>query len=149
MANAVVDRVKQPAWIIIGAGFLALVVSFLPWYRTSADFAGSTITDSHSAWYGFFGLLGTLLLVTAAGATAWRVFLGSKQPLLPLAALVSAGVGCGCVFLGLFVKPFTGLSLYIQLYGIQIRHSFGNWISLVCALAMVFIAYRLYTQPAK
>jgi len=143
------DRIKQPAWIIIVAGFVALIASFLPWYRVSVSVDERLISDNLSAWHGFFGWFGSLLLVAAVATTVMRVFFGFKNPLLPLATLVTAGAGCGCVFLALFVQPFSGLSLYIQLFGIQIRHGFGNWLSLASALAIALTAYKLYSQPAK
>ncbi len=65
MAEFDVKRVTPLEWAGIGAGALAFIVSFFPWY--SVDFGGFG-GGSLNAWStGFFGLLSVLLLMAAGG----------------------------------------------------------------------------------
>jgi hypothetical protein len=111
-------------WAILGAGLLALIFSFFAFYSydpkgvASKECSSSASSlssvekslcggDSASAWHGFFGWFGVLLLVVAALAVAMALF--APQVSLPVPArLLGAGLaalGVLMIIVSLFVIP--------------------------------------------
>lgn len=56
-------------WVVIGAGVLAYVASFLPWYGASISVFGVGGSASVNAWNAGFGAWFSVLLVVASGVT--------------------------------------------------------------------------------
>ena len=111
-------------WAVLGAGLLALIFSFFSFYTydakgpakaackaSSGDIPGVLKPlcsgDSASAWHGFFGWAGVVLIVLGALAVALAVFM--PQVALPVSArLVGAGLaalGTILVLIALFAPP--------------------------------------------
>ena len=89
--------------LILGAGVLLLLDSFLDWQHVSASFGGVTIGGGRSAWHGFWGILMVLMLLALLAWTIARAFgvtLPEQVPdglatlalgvLIPLFALIKA-----------------------------------------------------------
>jgi hypothetical protein len=112
-------------WGILGAGFLAFIFSLFGYYTVS--YGG--ISDSESAWHGFFGWFGTLLAVAGAALVAMDLF--APQVKLPIANRL-AGLGAFAVatlstILALFVFPED----VPDIKGFDTGHGFGYWASLI------------------
>jgi hypothetical protein len=89
--------------LILGAGVLLLLDSFLDWQHVSASFGGVTVGGGRSAWHGFWGILMVLMLLALLAWTIARAFgvtLPEQVPdglatlalgvLIPLFALIKA-----------------------------------------------------------
>jgi len=68
---------------IIGAGIVAFIASFLPYYGGSVSVEGFHASSSISAWHSY-AILGLLLMFAAAAIVAARVFGGVDMPKLPV-----------------------------------------------------------------
>ena len=140
MASFDVKRVTPIEWAGIGAGALAFIVSFFPWYSISfgsSELAGFGIDTSVSAWNAGFGAWFACLLLLAAGVVVALPHFGTQVPNLAMiwlglsaAALViiilrwvtfpsasgfggSAGAGFG-LFVGLAVALVSGIAAFLS-----------------------------------
>ena len=92
---------------IAGAGLLAFIGSFLPYYTVSVDMMGFSASVSANAWHGFFGWFGALLALAGAALLVVRL-LGVALPLpVPVRTAVLAlfGLAAVCTLLALVVTP--------------------------------------------
>ncbi|MCA1836600.1 MAG: hypothetical protein LC721_09850 [Actinobacteria bacterium] len=140
MASFDVKRVTPLEWAGIGAGALAFIVSFFPWYSVSfggSELAGFGIDTSVSAWNAGFGAWFACLLLLGAGVVVALPHFGTQVPNLAMiwlglsaAALViivlrwvtfpstsgfgaSAGAGFG-LFVGLAVALVSGVAAFLS-----------------------------------
>jgi len=126
---------------VIGAGVLALIVSFLPYYGASSDLPGLGRFDANvNAWHGT-ALVGMLLVVAAAAVAAAQTFAAESLPRISLSwNLVVLGLSLAGALL-IVIRSFTlpsGSGLGID-YGIR----YGGWLLIICAIAQaVFAAMR-------
>lgn len=61
--------------LILGAGVLLLIDSFLDWQHVSAKISGVTVASGGaSAWHGFWGVFMCLMLIILLAWTAARAF---------------------------------------------------------------------------
>ncbi len=60
--------------LILGAGVLLLIDTFLDWQHVSASFGGVTVGGGQSAWHGFWGFVMGLMLIALLLWTAARAF---------------------------------------------------------------------------
>jgi hypothetical protein len=60
-------KVTTLDWVVIGAGLLAYISSFFPWYRTSVSVLGIERSASVNAWNAGFGAWFSVLLLVVAG----------------------------------------------------------------------------------
>ena len=138
---AAVERVD---WAIIGAGVLALLFSFFDYYTVSVSFGGYSVSDSASAWHGFFGWVGALCALAASAALLAQLA-GRLPANLPLPGrLVTLGgfaIATLCVLLALVVYPGSGYSGV----GVHVGHGFGYWGSLVFVIVGLVLSYRRFT----
>ena len=105
MAEFDVKRVTPLEWAGIGAGALAFIVSFFPWY--SVDFEGFG-GGSLSAWStGFLALFSVLLLMVAGGLVLAPHF-GLKVDRLPLIWLVLSGAAALFILIRWLTLPDDG-----------------------------------------
>jgi hypothetical protein len=136
---AAVDRFD---WGIIGAGVLTLLFSFFDYYTVSASFDGYSVSDSASAWHGFFGWFGAL--VALAGSAALLAHLAGRLPgNLPgrLVVLGAFAVATLSTLLALLIYPgdsYSGL-------GVHVGHGIGYWGSLVFVIVGLALSYRRFT----
>jgi len=132
--------VSPYAYAVAGGGVLAFIFSFLPYYTLNVlgfGFGGV------SAWHGFFGWFGALLLLAAAAAIVLKTLKIFDHAILPLGTLIASGAGLLCVLLALFVAP-------VNTYGVaSFGHHIGYWLSLIMALASTAGALMLYMQTQK
>jgi len=169
-------------WGIFGGAVLALIFSFFKYYTASVNLGGVTNlcrqqatqagvdpslcdtigstsglagkSDSASAWHGFFGWFGVLLLLAAAFVTAVAVFAPRTKMPAPvrLVALGAAALGLLCTLIALFVDPSvptsgSGLPAGVNVDDIiNIDRGVSYWIVLILAAAVAVAALLRFQQ---
>ncbi|MGH3468751.1 MAG: hypothetical protein ACRDQF_13610 [Thermocrispum sp.] len=135
MAEFDPKQVSTYEWLGIGAGAVAFVNSFLPWFSIGGSFGISA-----NGWdVGFLGFASVLLLVGAAVVVVLPHF-GVSVGQVPL------------IWLGMSAVAFLFTLLRWLTYpsGVGIGVSFGTFIALVAALASAagaFLCFKQTTQP--
>lgn len=121
----------------MGAGALAFITSFLPFYTVSATMFGTSVSDSATAWHGFFGWFGVLCALAGAGLVAAQLMKVSLPVPARLAALGAFGLAALCLVIALFVFPGGGCDdLGTGLCkGIDLGRGIGYWLTLLLVLA--------------
>jgi hypothetical protein len=87
MASFDVKRVTPLEWAGIGAGALAFIVSFFPWYSIDfgdTGFPGLSLDTSASAWDSGFLAWFSMLLLLAVGVMVILPHFGTQVPNLPM-----------------------------------------------------------------
>jgi hypothetical protein len=134
-------------WVVIGAGGLAFISLFLPWYGVSTSIYGVSI----SGWSTSYGWLGGLLIIAAGAyllALRSQVDL-SKLPLGPGVIVLGASLhGTLIVALRWLTLPsghggVTGLDNYS--YGPRI----GIILTLIVGIAQVVFALQLFRASGE
>jgi hypothetical protein len=140
MATIDVKRITPLEWAGIGAGALAFIVSFFPWYSVSfggSELAGFGIDTSLSAWNAGFLAWFSMILLLASGVLVILPHFGTQVPNLAmiwlgLSALsllfvvlrwltfpsasgfgASAGAGFG-LFVGLVLAVVSGVAAFLS-----------------------------------
>lgn len=97
------DRNTQ---VVLGAGLLAFIASFFPYYGASGSFAGVHASTSTTAWHSW-NVLALLLIIAATLIVAAQAF--SAQPLpstaVSLNFVAAAATGLGTIIL--IIRSFT------------------------------------------
>jgi len=78
--------------LILGAGVLLLLDTFLDWQHVSASFGGVTVGGGQSAWHGFWGVIMGLALIVLLAWTAAKAF-GVDLPAQVPDGLTTLGLG--------------------------------------------------------
>jgi hypothetical protein len=143
-----VSSVNPLDWAIMGAGLLALIFSFFSYYTASVRVGGVTISDSESAWHGFFGWFAALLAFLAAAVLALAVL--RPQVGLPfphrLVTLGGFALATVSVLLALVVFPHSVPSGS----GIDTGRGVGYWLSLiVIVVGLVLCVLRLRATGSR
>ena len=131
-ANAALNEFKgaDPLDLaVVGAGALALILSFFSsFYTVGVSFGGySAGSGGISAWHGFFGWAGVLLLLAAAAVTALKI-LKIAVPNEEIIVVAAAVGGLLFVLLALLVDP-------VSTYGVvKIGHGWTYWLTLILAV---------------
>jgi hypothetical protein len=132
MAGFDPKKVTTLDWVVIGAGGLAFIDSFLPWFHFSAGI----FSVSWSAWGAGFLAWFSVLLLVAAGALVFATAMGQKVNLpVPLAV---ATMGAGTLATLLILLRWVTVPGYTEV-------SFGLFIGLICAVAVgvaSFLTFR-------
>jgi hypothetical protein len=139
--------------LLVVFGPLALIFSFFDYYVASVK--GPELTpvcragfipcsESDSAWHGFFGWFGVLMLLVVSVGTALAVL--AAQDALPtrMIAAGAAAVGFLFTFIALFVIPHANPSYLPPGHSItdyvEFGHGFSYWVILVVAAAATVVA---------
>ncbi|MGO8874162.1 MAG: hypothetical protein ACLQNG_00130 [Acidimicrobiales bacterium] len=146
MASFDAKKLSQVDWGVAGAGVLALICLFLPWYGVSAGIFSASV----SGWSTSYGWLGALLIV-AAGAylvlQRSQVDL-SKVPIGPAVVVLGAGgLGTLIVILRWLTLPSGsgGSALGGYSYGPRI----GLYLTLLAGLVQVGCAVKLFMASGE
>lgn len=137
---------QGPDRLLLVAGFLFLIATFLPWWRVSVVGFGSA---SDNAWgVGGFAVLAALFglatLVFAAASTTGAL---KPNPSSGLVALVLAGGTLLFTLLRFIFKPGGSASTAAEALSrgaIKISRGIGLWAALVLAILMAIAAYQKY-----
>jgi hypothetical protein len=152
--NAMTGKLKAargPDRVMLVAGFLFLIATFLPWYRVQVSGLArvATVSASGNAWNVgglavIAALFGVATLVLAVAATAGAV---KPNPSLGLLALVLAGGTLLFTVLRLVLKPGGDAVASIQLLSrvtVKITRGFGLWFAVALAIVMAVAAFQKY-----
>lgn len=149
MAEFDVKRVSPLEWAGIGAGLLAFLVSFFPWY--SIDFEGFG-DGSLSAWNsGFLAWFSVLLLMVAAGLVL-APHLGVQVARRPLIWLGVSAAAVVFILIRWLTLPDDGGLGDLGLLGgsgIDSGAGFGLVVGLVAAIVSGGAAFLVYRASAK
>jgi hypothetical protein len=153
MAELDLKRVTPLEWAGGGAGALAFIVSFFPWY--SIDFEGFG-GGSVSAWNTGFLAWFSVLLLMAAGALVLAPHFGVTVARLPLIWLSLAGAAAVFILIRWLTLPddggLGGFGLVSD--GVDSGAGFGLVVGLILAVvsagaaSLTFLAAPGNTKPA-
>ncbi|HEX6358293.1 hypothetical protein [Actinophytocola sp.] len=150
MAEFDVKRVTPLEWAGGGAGVLAFIVSFFPWY--SIDFEGFG-GGSLSAWNTGFLAWFSVLLLMGAGVLVLMPHFGVEVARLPLIWLSIAGAATVFILIRWLTLPDDG-GLGLGLLGdagVDAGAGFGLIVGLLLAIvstAAAALAFRTAPSPA-
>jgi hypothetical protein len=151
-------------WALIGGGVIALIFSFFEFYTVSAKgqlkaacdqgvIPSGNCSDSGSAWHGFFGWFGVILLLVTAVITALIVLVPQTKLPFPgrLVALGAAVLGALSILIALFVDPSVPGSENVRPGVniddfIDIGRGFSYWLILIVAVAVSVAAFMRFQQ---
>jgi len=132
---------------VVGAGIVAFIASFLPYYGVSYNFAGIHESASVNAWHGY-AVLGLLFVFAAAGIVAARVFANVNLPQLPvgvnLAVTALAAIGTLLIVIRGFTYP------HASGVGGSVGVKWGGYVLfIVCIVETVFAAMNFRESGEK
>lgn len=149
MAEFDVKSVTPLEWAGVGAGALAFLVSFFPWYSVDiAGFGGGSL----SAWNTGIGAWLPMLLLMVVGGLVLGTHFGLKIDRLPLIWLAVAAAAAVIILLRWLTLPddggFGGFGLGLD-SGIDSGAGFGLVIGLLAAIVSGAAALLVYRAAAK
>jgi hypothetical protein len=122
--------------IMMGAGAVALLASFMPWVSVSLGF----VSGSGNAWQsGLPAWSSVLVAMAVAAAVAANAFLGIKLP--TVGRFTASNLLIAGAVLGLALMVVRAIWLP-SLAGVSIGLSFGFFIAIVASVAQVISAIR-------
>jgi hypothetical protein len=147
MASFDPARVSKAEWIGLGAGLLAFIASFLPWYSVSAGLFSISV----NAWsLGFLAWFPVLLMMAAAGVILAQQ-LGANMPTVrtgwPLLLL-----GAGALSLVLILIRWVSLSAEtdgVDFPGVSYGASFGLYVGLVASILLGLSQYLVFRSTGQ
>jgi hypothetical protein len=149
MAEFNVKQVTPLEWTGVGAGALAFIVSFFPWY--SIDFEGFG-GGSLSAWNtGFLAWFSVLLLMVAGGLVIAPHFGVAKVDRLQLIWLILSGVATVFILIRWLTLPDDGGLGGFGLgdSGIDSGAGFGLIVGLIVAIASTVAGFLAFIAAPK
>lgn len=135
MASFDAKRVTPLEWAGIGAGALAFIISFFPWYDLPSPF--DAFAGTISAWDMGFLAWFPILLLLGAGVLVLLPHLGTQVPNLTMIWLGLAGAAVLFLLLRWLTLP--------DYFGASGGIGFGYFIGLIIAIASgagAFLSYR-------
>jgi hypothetical protein len=150
MAEFDVKRVTTLEWAGIGAGLLAFIVSFFPWYSIDvAGFGGGSL----SAWNTGIGAWLPMLMLMAAGVLVLLPHFGVQVQRLTLIWLALAAAAVVIIVLRWLTLPDDGgigdLGLLGGDSGIESGAGFGLIAGLVVAVVSGVAAFLVFRAAPK
>jgi hypothetical protein len=150
-----VAAAKGADLILLVAGLVFLVATFMPWYRLkfTINVPGTRgIFTSQNAWQsGGLGVLAALLGIGALAVVA-AAALGSKgmsAQSTGLFAFTFAAAALAFTFLRLLIRPpGSGEAERLTHGAFQVTRGFGLLVALVAAIVMTLAGYRKYRENA-
>jgi hypothetical protein len=146
MAKFEAKKLSPVDWGVVGAGGVALIALFLPWYGASAGIYSASV----SGWSTSYGWLGALLIVLAGVYVALKRS-DVKVPTLPVGAgVLVLGVGG----LGTLIVALRWVTLPSGAYGIgNASFSYGPRAGIIIALlagvVQVVCAFMLFRASGE
>jgi len=131
-------------WGVGGAGALAFIALFLPWYGASYLSFSATV----SGWSTSYGWLGALLIVAAGAYLVLQrsgVSLGNLKVGPAVIVLGAASLGALIVILRWLTLPSGGAGVYGYSYGPRI----GIYITLVAGVVQAGCAFALFRASGE
>ncbi|KPM51317.1 hypothetical protein CcI49_15795 [Frankia sp. CcI49] len=122
---------------VIGAGAVAFIFSFVPWFSIKSTYYGASYSNSANGWSTdlggyFWGWLAILLLLAVAGLTAALTFGNVRLPSLPLPLPIILAGASGLSILLILIRWLAYPDIPS---GIDGGASFGLFLALIAAIA--------------
>lgn len=139
MAQFDMSKLSTADRIVAGAGVVALIALFLPWYGWSGDGVSYSVSG-FSSGYGWLGAL----LVVAAGAYLVMQRSGSNMPKTSVGPAVTV---LGASIIGALLVIIRWVSLpsgHDTLGSFSYGPGIGIYLALLAGVVQAFFAYRLY-----
>jgi hypothetical protein len=148
MADFDVKRLTPLEWAGGGAGVLAFIVSFFPWY--SFDVAGFA-SGSASAWNTGFLAWFSVLLLMGAGVVVLLPHFGVQVNRLPLTWLSLSGAAVVFILIRWLTLPDGGMGDFGLLgdSGIDAGAGFGLVVGLIVAIVSAAAAFMTFRAAPK
>ncbi|MFZ0171921.1 MAG: hypothetical protein WAL04_09600 [Acidimicrobiales bacterium] len=143
MAAFDAKKLSPVDWGVAGAGALALIALFFPWYGVSAGVFSASV----SGWSTSYGWLGALLIV-AAGAylVLQRSDVQIKLPIGPAVVVLGAAtLGALIVILRWLTLPSGGSIGGVYSYGPRI----GIYLTLIAGVVQAGCAFKLFRASGE
>jgi hypothetical protein len=150
MSNFDFASVSRSVWISLGGAVVLLVSVFFSWYSVSVKNFGST---GYSGWDAT-DVAKLVFLLALVAIAAWGVELFAPQIALPFPAwMIAGGAGALAILLVLFrilSKPGGSLnSGFAKALGVSVGTSFGIYLALIAAIAVVVGAYLRMNESSS
>jgi hypothetical protein len=143
-----VAAARGPDLMVLVAGAVFVVATFLPWYRASVG----RFSVSDSAWgSGGLGVLAALfgigvVIVALIGLSGSKSMSSQSAGLL---AIVLSALALVFTFLRLAIRPQGAADIERLSRGlVDISRGIGLWLAFVAAIVMTIAAYQKYRQNA-
>jgi hypothetical protein len=147
MASFDPARVSKAEWIGLGAGLIAFIGSFLPWFSWSAG----PFSFSLNAWsVGFLGWFPVLLMVAGAAvilAQQLGVNMPQAKPGWPLILLGAAALSLVLILIRWL--SFSGGTYGIDGAGLSYGAGFGLYVGLVAAILLGASQYMVFRSTGQ
>lgn len=143
--------VSRSVWISLGGAVVLLLSVFFNWYSVSVKNFGSTGVKGWDAT----DIAKLVFLLALVAITAWCLELFAPQITLPFPAwMIAGGAGGLAILLVLFrivSKPGGGSlnSSFAKALGVSIGTSFGIYLALIAAIAVVVGAYLRMNESSS
>jgi hypothetical protein len=122
--------------IVLGAGVLLLIDSFLNWRQISVHAFGVSASGGESAWHGFWGIVMCLALIVLLAWTAAKAF-GVELPVNVPDGLTTLGLSV-LIVLFAFIKAVS--DSYVH---------WPAWVGVVLAAAMTYGAWLVFQESGE
>jgi hypothetical protein len=137
------DRLEQ---VVLGAGVVAFIVAFFPFYGYSFSGAGISLSYSVSAWHSW-SFLGMILVLAATVVAAVRLFSAQTLESLPvggnLVTLVLSGLGTLLVILRAFTYK------HVSGAGGSVGVKWGGYLLMIVLIVQVVAAFLLFRKSEE
>jgi hypothetical protein len=146
MATFDVKKLSNLDKVIVGAGGLALISLFLPWYGVSSSFYSASV----SGWSTSYGLLGALLIVV----TGLFVMMQRSDVNVPKMSIGPAVIVLGASLLGVLLILIRWVTLPSgSFHSTTGSYSYGAdaglFIALIAGIAQAYCAFRLFRSSGE
>jgi hypothetical protein len=132
-------------WVIVGAGGVALISLFLPWYGYSSNF-GSVSDAGFGTSYGWLGSL--LIIAAAVYLFLVRSDVDIKGPVGPAVAVLGASaLGTVIVLIRWLSLPRASGAFGAVHYSYGAK--FGMWLTLIVGIVQVVSSFMLFRASGE
>jgi len=147
MASFDPARVSKAEWIGLGAGLIAFIASFLPWFSVSAGL----FSVSANAWsVGFLAWFPVLLMVAAAGVILAQQLGANVPSVRPSWPLILLGVAVLSLVLILIRWITMSADTYgLDFTGISYGAGFGLYVGLVAAILLGLSQFMVFRATGQ
>lgn len=128
------DRLNAlaPRQLLLGAGVLMLVFTFLPWQKVDI----SVISVSRNAWHGFWGVVMCLMVIVLLVLVAAKTFGVALPPVIPF--------GLTTLALGVAILVFAVLKNLTDDFS-----AWGSYLGIVVSAFLALGAWRVFAESGE
>lgn len=138
MSNIDVRQLPRYDQGVLGAGLLAFIASFFPYYGATASFLGRHASTSTSAWHSW-NTVGLLLIIAATLVAAVEVFARASLPTVQVPWSV---IALGLSALGTVLIIIRSFTLdHGKIAGFSYGLRWGAYVLMILCLAQVVFAF--------